>query len=389
MVEWVFWLSVIVLVYTYTLYPFILFCWIAIRKKINTKIDKPILEMEWPTVAVIVAAYNEEKYIEAKIKNSLALNYPKDKLTYIVVTDGSSDNTYEIAMAFPQIKVIHQKQRAGKLMAMKRAVAEAEADILVFTDANSMLNVNCLEKMIPHFKFQKVGAVSGEKRVLSMQQPDAMIGEGIYWKYESWIKKLESQFYTVIGMPGELFAIRKSLFPILPSNTITEDFLIAMRVIANGYYIQYEPSAIAAENPSNNIISEFKRKKRIAAGSIQTFLYTLHLCNPIKYPTIAFQYISHKVFRWILIPFLLPILLISTIYLWHYAKTAFFALMILLQTLFYILALIGWCAEHFNISIRWLYIPFYYCFMNVAMLWGIVTFLSGKHTVLWEKAIRK
>ena len=388
MIEWVFWLSVMVLVYTYILYPFLLFCWVKLCKKEISKINNDSIQTEWPTVVVIISAYNEANWMEAKIRNSVALQYPNNKLTWIVVTDGSTDGTHEMAMLHHQIKVLHQSQRQGKFSAMNRAVAHTDAEILVFTDANSILNIDCLARIIPHFNHQQVGAVSGEKRVLIPHHPDAMIGEGIYWKYESLIKKLESQFNTVIGMPGELFAIRKSLFPQLSANTITEDFSIAMQVIAAGSVIRYEPGAIAAEMPSVNIIAEFKRKKRIAAGSIQTLLRTLHLCNPFKYPSIAFQYISHKIFRWLLIPLLLPILLLFSIYFWYYTHSTVFLISSILQILFYGLAFIGWVAALLRISIKWLYIPFYYCFMNLSMLLGIIMYLRGKHTVLWEKAAR-
>ncbi|WP_288097200.1 glycosyltransferase family 2 protein, partial [Hydrotalea sp.] len=317
MIEWVFWFSFAVMLYTYVLYPVILFLFVQMKQNIQTESNTIIATNHIPNVTVIISAYNEADCINAKIQNSIALNYPADKISWIVVTDGSTDGTNKIVATYSQISLLHHAERLGKLHAMNRAVNESTADILVFTDANSILNSDCLHYMIPHFSNARTGAVSGEKKILIPTDADAMIGEGIYWKYESFIKKMESQFKTVIGMPGELFAIRKSLYPLLPPNTITEDFSIAMQVIASGYIIRYEPNAIAAENPSIHIAAEFNRKKRIAAGSIQTLLQTLHLCSPFKHPSIAFQYISHKVFRWLLIPLLLPVLFITSIFLWY------------------------------------------------------------------------
>ncbi|MBY0348506.1 MAG: glycosyltransferase family 2 protein [Hydrotalea flava] len=389
MIEWVFWFSFAVMLYTYVLYPVILFLFVQMKQNIQTESNTIIGTNHIPNVTVIISAYNEADCINAKIQNSIALNYPADKISWIVVTDGSTDGTNKIVATYSQISLLHHAERLGKLHAMNRAVNESTADILVFTDANSILNSDCLHYMIPHFSNARTGAVSGEKKILIPTDADAMIGEGIYWKYESFIKKMESQFKTVIGMPGELFAIRKSLYPLLPPNTITEDFSIAMQVIASGYIIRYEPNAIAAENPSIHIAAEFNRKKRIAAGSIQTLLQTLHLCSPFKYPSIAFQYISHKVFRWLLIPLLLPVLFITSIFLWYHTHATIFWLSSVTQILFYSLALIGWVAELLRMSIKWLYIPFYYCFMNLSMLAGIALFLSGKHTVLWEKVERK
>ncbi|RTL56656.1 MAG: glycosyltransferase family 2 protein [Sphingobacteriales bacterium] len=389
MIEWVFWFSFAVMLYTYVLYPVILFLFVQMKQNIQTKSNTIIGTNHIPNVTVIISAYNEADCINAKIQNSIALNYPADKISWIVVTDGSTDGTNQIVATYSQIRLLHHAERLGKLHAMNRAVNESTADILVFTDANSILNLDCLHYMIPHFSNARTGAVSGEKKILIPADADAMIGEGIYWRYESFLKRMESKFNTVIGMPGELFAIRKNLYPLLPVNTITEDFSIAMHVIQQGYTIQYEPKAVAAESPSLNIAAELKRKKRIAAGSIQTLLHTIHLCNPFLYPSIAFQYISHKILRWLVIPFLLPVLLVSSIYLWQHTHQLVFISSSCLQILFYTLAIFGWLAEWMCLSIKWLYIPFYYCFMNLSMLLGIVMYLRGKHTVLWDKALRK
>ena len=387
MMEWLFWIAFLLLLYTYILYPIILLCIVRFFRKKTFK-PNTILSTNYPSVALIIPAYNEAECIREKIENSLNLIYPA-QLSIIVVTDGSTDGTETIVASYNEVELLHYPKRLGKIEAMKAALNKAKADVLVFTDANSLLNTNCLLQLIPHFSNSSIAAVSGEKKIILTNIEDAMLGEGVYWKYESFIKKMEARFNTVIGMPGELFAIRSGLFPELHENTITEDFAIAMQLIENGYIIAYEPNAIAAEKPSASIRDEFKRKKRIAAGSIQTLLRTLHLCNPFKYPAIAFQYISHKVLRWLLIPLLLPILLITAFYLWHVAHLSFFKWISILQIIFYILAFIGWIAEWKHVALRWLYIPFYYCFMNIAMLAGMINYILGRQPILWEKAIRK
>jgi biofilm PGA synthesis N-glycosyltransferase PgaC len=387
MMEWLFWIAFLLLLYTYVLYPIILLCIVKLFGKKSLK-PNTLLTSNYPSVALIIPAYNEADCIQEKIENSLNIIYPS-QLSIFVVTDGSTDGTESIVASYNQVVLLHQPKRLGKIEAMKTALNKAKAEILVFTDANSLLNANCLQQLIPHFANSSIAAVSGEKKIILTNIEDAMLGEGIYWKYESFIKKMEARFNTVIGMPGELFAIRSGIFPELQQNTITEDFAIAMQLIENGYIIAYEPNAVAAEKPSASIMDEFKRKKRIAAGSIQTLLRTLHLCNPFKYPAIAFQYISHKVLRWLLIPLLLPILLITGIYLWQVAHFAFFKWISILQIIFYVLALIGWIAELKHVALKWLYIPFYYCFMNIAMLAGMMNYLLGRQPALWEKAIRK
>jgi biofilm PGA synthesis N-glycosyltransferase PgaC len=193
---------------------------------------------------------------------------------------------------------------------MHRAMHEVDSDVVVYTDANTFLNQDALLLIARHYADPTVGAVSGEKRVMQDVVSDATAGEGFYWKYESALKKWDSELYSVVGAAGELFSVRHSVYTSVEPDTILDDFMISMRIAQQGYRIIYEPDAYASELSSENIQEELKRKVRIAAGGIQSILRLRKLLNPFHYPMLSFQYISHRVLRWTVTPFLMILALI-------------------------------------------------------------------------------
>jgi cellulose synthase/poly-beta-1,6-N-acetylglucosamine synthase-like glycosyltransferase len=385
-----FWISLFIVFYAFFGYGILLYALVKLRVLLIGKRKIPDNGGNWPTLTVLVAAYNEEDFIEEKIKNTLSLDYPGDKISYIFVTDGSDDKTPEIVAAYPRIKLMHRPERNGKIAAIHRAMQEVKTEAVIFTDANTVLNKEALKHICRHYKDLTVGAVAGEKRVNTAGVQDATAGEGFYWKYESKLKTWDSELYTVVGAAGELFSIRTRLYEPVPEDTILDDFMISMLIAKQGCRIVYEPMAFATENGSESIQEELKRKIRIAAGGIQSIVRLKALLNPFGNFVLSFQYISHRALRWTVTPFLMifALLLNVLIVAGPFIPMIYKALLIC-QVGFYLLALAGWVFEKRNLHIKILFIPYYFCMMNYAVIAGIRRYMEGSQSAVWEKAKRK
>ncbi|SDG99650.1 glycosyltransferase family 2 protein [Mucilaginibacter sp. P25] len=384
-------ISLFIVFYTFAGYGIFLYLIIRIKRAFKGRKALPSENLdELPTCTLVIAAYNEEYFIEQKISNSLLLNYPEGKLKLLFVTDGSSDKTPAIVARYPQIQLLHQPQRAGKIAAVHRAMNYVDTDAVVFTDANTFLNKDALIKICRHYSDATVGAVAGEKRVHIDENADASAaGEGFYWKYESALKKWDSELYSVVGAAGELFSVRRSLYQPVEADTVLDDFMISMLIAAKGYRIVYEPEAYATETASENVSEELKRKVRIAAGGMQSILRLKKLFNPFPYPILSFQYISHRVLRWTITPFLLILSFILNVVLALKPGETAMQGLLLAQILFYLLALLGLIMEKRQLRIKVLFIPYYFCVMNYAVLAGIIRYFSTKQSAVWEKVQRK
>jgi len=386
-----FWISLFIVFYTFAGYGILLYFLIRIKRILR---GKPFIHetatSRLPVCTLVVAAYNEEFFIEEKITNTLKLNYPEGKLKFLFITDGSSDKTPEIISRYPEIQLLHQPERAGKIAAIHRAMEFVSTEIVVFTDANTFLNADAITMICRHYADKAVGAVAGEKRVQMDESADASAaGEGFYWKYESALKKWDSELYSVVGAAGELFSVRRELYKDVRPDAILDDFMISMYIAEKGYRIVYEPEAYAIETASENVTEELKRKIRIAAGGIQSILWLKGLLNPFKYPILSFQYISHRVLRWTVTPFLLILVFILNAVIALNPAETFYRLVFGAQILFYLLALLGLIMEKRQIRIKALFIPYYFCVMNYAVLMGIIRYFSKKQSSMWEKAQRK
>lgn len=382
----VFWLCIFIVFYSYVGYGILLLILVKI-KGLFVK-PKAYPENYSPDLTLMVAAFNEQDYIRDKIENSLSLDYPKSKIQYLFVTDGSDDKTPEIVSEYKQIQLMHQPQRQGKIMAVERAMPEVTGEIVIFTDANTLLNTDALRNIVRHFANDKVGVVSGEKRILNRNTDEAAgAGEGFYWKYESKLKKWDDELYSVMGAAGELFAIRTKLFEPIPKDSLIEDFYMSFKIVEKGYKIAYEPEAYAMEEPSASVKEELKRKIRIAAGGIQSIVRLRELLNPFRYGVITFQYVSHRVLRWSLAPLALP--LIFTLNLFLLNQELIYKFLFLAQVIFYLLALLGYLLEKKQIRLKLLFIPYYFCMMNYAVYAGFKRYMKGSQSVLWEKAARR
>lgn len=384
-IEILFWVLVFLVLYTYIGYGILITILAKIKQWISP--EKPFNPEFEPAVTMIVAAYNEADWIREKAENMLALDYPPEKMQILFVTDGSDDETPEILRNFERIRVLHKPERAGKIAAMERAVTFAENPILIFSDANALLNKEAVRNIVRHYHNSEIGAVAGEKRIIVSDADSASgAGEGAYWKYESYLKKMDFRFYSVVGAAGELFSVRKDLYEPVEPDTLLDDFMISLRVNQKGFRTAYEPGAYASELPSASVEAEWTRKTRIAAGGIQSIMRLLPLLNPFAYGRLSFQFISHRVLRWTLVPVSLVLIFLLNIVLTGYKPV--YDILIFLQIIIFLLALIGYFLENKKIRFKFIFIPYYVIMMNLAVFVGFKRYYSGKQTVLWKKADR-
>ncbi len=383
------WISLFIIVYTYVGYGFLLFVLVKIKRlfvKPFTFSDEATL----PTVTLLIAAWNEEYFILKKIQNTLAIDYPKEKLQIIFITDGSTDQTPKLVANYKEILLLHIEDRTGKMAAIKRAIPYATGEIMVFTDANTFLNLAAIKELVKHYQNERVGAVAGEKRIFVDKHADASsAGEGFYWKYESKLKEWDYALYSNVGAAGELFSIRTALYQPVESDTIIDDHMIAMRIAEKGYKIAYEPNAYATETASADTSEELKRKIRIAAGGIQSIFRLKKAANPFNYPILTFQYISHRVLRWTITPFLLIIVLVLNTLIVFQSDSHFYRILFLAQISFYLLSLLGLIFERRNIKIKAFFIPYYFCVMNYAVIAGMLRYYRKNQSAAWERSLRK
>lgn len=386
-----FWLLIGIVFYTYFGYGILI--WLLVKIKHLIFGEKEVeIPSELPEVTFVVAAWNEKPWMIKKIENGLAFDYPKNKINYLFVTDGSDDGTPDVINSynFPDnvnFIVHHKPERAGKIAAVERIMEFVKTPFVIFSDANTDVNPQAIKNIIRHYSDPKVGAVSGEKRVAMSSEDAATASEGIYWKYESFLKTLDSQFYSAVGAPGELFSIRTELFKPVPSDTYVEDFFMTMSIAKEGYKIIYEPGAFASEAKSASVGEELKRKIRIGAGGLQAVWRLSPLLNIFKHGRLSFQYISHRVLRWTLAPLALPLIFILNFFLIQNPNPIYKYLFIC-QVVFYSFALLGWFFEKRKLKFKAFFVPFYFCMMNYAMYRGFERLVKGRQSVLWEKAKR-
>ncbi|MEL7248477.1 MAG: glycosyltransferase family 2 protein [Bacteroidota bacterium] len=381
-----FWLGSALIVFTYLGYG--LLVWLMVKIKGARRIpadQRP--DSELPQVTLLIAAYNEAAILPQKVANCLALDYPEDKLEILFVTDGSSDESPSLLADIPQVKVMHRPERRGKIAAVERAMATVTSPITVLTDANTFLSANTIRRMVADFQDPSVGAVAGEKRVISNGDASSG-GEGLYWRYESYLKRKDSEWYSVVGAAGELYAVRTALFHKVPGDTILDDFMHTLLIAKDGYRVTYAPEAVAEEHASANVKEELKRKVRICAGGWQSMSRLLPLLNPFKYGTLSIQYIGHRVLRWSLTPLFLLIVLIANLILVLNGVHWVYSLTLGGQALFYLAAIAGYLLRARPIGIPGFFAPYYFFIMNYSVYLGFWRFWRGRQSAVWEKAKR-
>jgi cellulose synthase/poly-beta-1,6-N-acetylglucosamine synthase-like glycosyltransferase len=388
LLEWIFWIAFAIVFYAFVGYGMVLYSMVLVKRFLKKNIPQPDTLFE-PTITLVIPCFNEADILVEKINNCTQLDYPTAKIQLIFITDGSSDNSAEVLQQYPFIKVLHDNIRAGKTAAENRAMLFVNTPFVIFSDANTMLNKEAVRNIVKHFANEMVGCVSGEKRIVTDAADSASAaGEGIYWKYESLLKKLDSELYSAVGAAGELVAFRTSLYKDLPEDTLLDDFMQSMQMAAAGYKIVYEPEAYAVETASASVSEELKRKVRICAGgwqSINRLSSSLHFSRT---PLLFFQYISHRVLRWTVTPFLLIAMMIINIILFN-GDNMFYQILGIGQILFYTSAMVGYILENRRVRFKPVFVPYYFCVMNYAVLAGLKRYLSGAQKATWDKAQRK
>lgn len=372
-----FWLCLAIVVYTYVGYGLILYLLVFIKRlAIKAKPLADITDDCLPEVTLMVCAYNEEDIISEKMSNIHSLDYPADRLHLVWVTDGSTDNTNSILSAYPDVKIVFSPERRGKSAALKHGIKEVSTEIVMMTDANTMLNSGAVREIVRLMQTPKVGCVSGEKKVMAKSDSDkAAQGEGLYWKYESTLKRLDSELYSAMGAAGELCVIRRQLMTDIPDDTLLDDFVISMEIVRMGYKIAYTSKAFAMEYGSADLHEESKRKRRIAAGGLQSSWRLRSLMNPLRHPVVAFQFVSHRVLRWTITPVCLFALIPLNTILVLSGEGIIYTIIWILQILFYASALAG------------MKISKYFVFMNLNVFRGMA-YLINNTSGTWEKAKR-
>jgi len=376
-----FWAIAVLICYVYLGYPLIL--------KILTKYyHKPVLRGEiTPEVALLVCAYNEEDVIRDKIKNSLALDYPPNKLKIIIASDGSTDRTQEIVRQYESERLILMSypERRGKVSVINDTVSRLKSEIIIFSDANTMYQKDAVRKLVRNFNDPSVGGVSADV-ILNNEESTYGRSESLYYLYERWLQKKESEFGSIIGADGGMYATRRSLFVAPSNNIILDDFVISMNVVLSGHRLVYEKDAIGYEKSASSPKIEFLRKSRIIAGAIQSLMQKEGVPS-IKDKGVFFCYVSHKYLRW-MIPIILTFLYLLNLRLCLVSGEFVYRASFSVQTVFYLLAALDMLIAK-KFEFRLTSIPFYFCMVNAAALYGIYKGLFKKQSIKWQKFSRK
>ena len=387
-----FWICAFLVFYTYLGYGMLLWLLVRLKRIVSGKAVRKALpadDAELPEVTFMVCAYNEQDVVDMKMKDIHQLDYPKDKLHITWVTDGSSDDTNDRLKAYPDVEIIFSPERKGKTAALNHGLSMVKSDITIMTDANTMVNTGAIREIVRLMQDPKVACVAGEKRVMARHEGQAAAeGEGLYWKYESTLKSMDSELYSTMGAAGELNAIRTALYEPMPENALLDDFVMSMEMVDKGYKIAYTSDAYAMEYGSADLQEESKRKRRIAAGGLQSCWWLKKMMNPFRRPIVAFQFVSHRVLRWSITPFALMALIPINVALVMLKAGTIYTAVWLLQIAFYLAALCGYLLEQKGHRSKLLYVPYYFLFMNMNVFAGIPYLYSHRGGGTWEKAKR-
>ncbi len=391
MVEWLFKLSVILIAYTYLLYPVLLITVSSLHRvarSLSRGHSSDVLRNEktgdWPAVTVVFSAFNEESCIGERVRNLLALDYPEDLLVVVAGSDGSTDRTAEILRSFNDRRVRPRlfAENRGKISVLNELMAEVETSIVVLTDANTRFAPDAVKHLVAHFVDSKVGVVCGELRLLDSENAENR--DGLYWRYEQKLKRNESRLGALLGANGAIYAIRRGLYNPLPRDTIVDDFQIVMNVSRQGYRVLYEPRAKATEEVAPTLENERGRRVRIGAGNYQALLRTGWALNPL----LGFRflaYLSHKVIRWF-VPHLMMLAWISNALL---LDQPLYLLTFLAQNAAYLMAWLGYRRQKAGKPVG-LFISLltFFVTMNIALFHGFLKFLRSDLQGTWQRTER-
>lgn len=368
-------------VYTYVLYPFLL--------KLVTRFSIKEYEIDnkhRPYVSVLIAAYNEEKMIEEKILNLIKLDYPSDRIEFLIGSDGSSDKTVEFAKRYSHINniTIYDLPRGGKVNALNILLKKAKGEVLVFSDANTMYDPKAILELVKYFTDDRIGCVSGQLRYkIDGKSGQGAKSESTYWKYENWVKKLESKIGRLSGANGAIYAIRKGIISEIRKGIINDDFYVSTYVLQAGFDVIIEPNAIAYEEPNDEIDSQFKRHVRDGAGHYQALAFFWRMLFPRKG---SFVFISHRVLRWLVPFFLLSALTCNALLV---SQSLLMSILFAFQVVGYLTMILYYLPirkgfKGKGIIIKVFNIVFYFLSVNLALLLGFLRLLMNRQKATWE-----
>ena len=373
--EVIFWLLAAVVVYVYAGYPLLLVVLSALGAR------RPVRTAETePSVTLIVSAFNEAAVIAEKIRNSLALDYPREKIEIVVISDASDDGTDEIVGQFAAqgVRLLRMNDRGGKTLGLNAGVRSANGEIVVFSDANAMYLPDAIRKMARNFADPQVGAVVGESTYADAEG-GAQKSESLYWKYETGIKRLETQIGSTVGGDGAIYAIRRSLYRDMRADALS-DFVNPMQIVMAGYRCIYEPQAQSVEEAAEGFEKEFRRKVRIVNRAWRATWTLPALLNPVRFGWFSLELISHKLLRWLMPVFLVAVLLLNVLLV---ERSPLYSWLLVLQLVFYALALAGYLTRGRPTQPRLLYVPYYFCLVNIASARGIIEAYRGRTYTTW------
>lgn len=373
--EVVFWLLGTVIVYVYAGYPLLL----GLASLLGAR--RPVRPGDFePVVTLIISAFNEADVIAEKLRNSLAIDYPREKLDIVVISDASDDGTDEIVWQFASqgVRLLRMSDRGGKTLGLNAGVKGARGDVVVFSDANAMYVPDAIRKMVRNFADQEVGAVVGES-TYAHAEGGAQQSESLYWKYETGIKRLETQIGSTVGGDGAIYAIRRSLYREMRADALS-DFVNPMQIVMSGYRCIYEPEARSVEEAAEGFEKEFRRKVRIVNRAWRATWTLPALLNPLRFGWFSWQLVSHKLLRWLMPLFLVGFLIVNALLL---DRGPLYSWVLAAQAALYFLALLGYFARRRASLPRVIYVPYYFCLVNIASARGIIEAYRGRTYTTW------
>jgi biofilm PGA synthesis N-glycosyltransferase PgaC len=377
----IFWLCVVAMFHTYVTYPLSLRLF---RRRFAQPPTMP--ENAWPRISILIPAYNEEKVIGAKIENLCTLDYDPGRMEILVGSDGSTDRTDEIVQGFrdPRVRLVRLSGRSGKSAVLNRLVQEAGGEILVFSDANVMLDRAALKMLLRHFADPSVGVANGGKYIQIPAGAESVRGEAVYGRYENALRTRESEVGGMSGALGSLMAVRKSLYQPYAPGSINDDTVPSLWAVMAGLRNVHDPEAKAFEESGRTVSEEFRRRIRIGAGNFQTLFRYPHMLLP-RYGLAAYTFFSHKVLRWVF-PFLMLGALISSLFL---LDSPFYRTLFELQAAGYLAALLGFLMDRVGVRIPPFSVLHHFVALNLGLLFGFFVYCRGIRTSAWEPTGRE
>lgn len=373
-----FWVISALVVYVYFGYPLLL----AVASRLVRSAPVRVAGTE-PSVTLIISAFNEADCIEAKLDNSLALDYPADKIDILVVSDASDDGTDDIVNGYAGrgVRLLRMHERGGKTLGLNAAAADSQSEVLVFSDANAMYRPDAVRRLVENFSDERIGAVIGESTYESPDSPSGQ-SESAYWRYEIAIKTMETRLGSVVGGDGAIYAVRRSLYDPMSADALS-DFVNPLNVVNAGFRCVYEPAAVSYEGTADSFSKEYRRKVRIVNRAWRAMMKMKYMLNPLRHGWFAVKLWSHKMLRW-LVPFFLVAIFVLNLLLLQ--SGGIYILTLGVQIAFYALAFAGYLARNSESQPTLLRVPFYFCLVNVAAAIGIAESMVGKSYTTWATA---